>query len=263
MEIETPHWLESLEFDRLGRARFVLDFDEDEPQKSIDRMCEEIAEEYLARQKARHRAMERATEQARLSSKASTVRAETPLALKWLKPVCYNAILACLHWDVFDCLEARIKRCGRLKRGRTTERSLFMTGLVAIFAHLPAAKRKRRTPASRKVRDKHQRNTFSDEKGRARIAEDMWWAFRHYVEPGELNAFTRKHRCSLNALATSGNCILPALADHVARRRVMWMLGGVDIEEFGGRYPAHIDELANAYEQEISDRMGAAQQARR
>lgn len=258
MKIEVPSWLDSFSFERLDGGRFVFDVDPEQPERCIDQMSRAITAEYAGRCKDRERKRAALQKQA---APGRLVRLDTLPPPKWLKPVCYNAILTCLHWDVFDCLEGRIERFDRLERGRKAQRSFFMIGLWAIFAHVPPVE----SDLPRKTRLKLQREMFSDDKGRIRMAEDMWWAFRHYVEPSELVAFTRKHRASWKALVASNDYVLPTDAGEVARYRILSTFTeqvacrrsmiNSPVEERRRGYDADVERLTAAYVKEADAAM--------
>ena len=184
MSVDVPDWLEKLSFECLDGSHFEWRLDPDTPESSIRDLADAITREYAERHNARQRAEEARPARADEGSRPIRQHLDVPVALKWLKPVCYNAILTCLHWEMFEELEARSVAFGRLARGPRKGRSLFMRGLMGIFAHTfpPEGVEVRATNAGKPF-------VFVDEKGRKRIVEDMELAFRHYVEPSEFNAF--------------------------------------------------------------------------
>lgn len=254
MLVEVPAWLESPSIPRLDGFQIVWDVDLDEPQKGVDALAAAIAREHAKRSRLRAAMREREDKLAKAENRLASKRLSMPVALKWTKPACYHAILACLHWEVFDCLEARAEGHGRLQRGPRVERSFFMTGLVGIFAHvLPKASR-----GNRQARDKGTRAVFADEKERARMAKDMWWAFRHYVEPAELVAFWRQYRRQLDRLTPYTDALLPQMTDQVIERRALFQCLGSDLEDLRGRYPDSINAEVERRVQFLEEQRGPA-----
>lgn len=205
-----PDWLEDFGFDRIDRARFEfqsLDFDEERiwPGKLARAITDEFAERM--RQKERP-------------------GAEPPL--QWLKAVCYNAILTCIHFDLFDDLKARIRRFERGYRGPDGEASIFSVGLFAIFAHeLPISRSGRKWPSS-----------AIDDKTRERLSEAMWWGFRHYADPTELNVFNREN--PLHRKTLDSDYLETKFFDQIVIRRFSFDHDFVEGER--GSYPPEIEE---------------------
>lgn len=214
MTANVPEWLQMFAFDRIHRARFVLklrgDAFGDSPKiyRKIDWMCREIVDEYVAR----------------ISEYKRTEGIISPKS--WLKIVSYEAILFCLHRELFDYLVLRIQKYNRFSRGPVGYGSLFRVGIMGLFAH--------DAPKSGRSRDRSP--PLIDEGDRSRLAADMWWAFRHYIDPSEILTFTRKYRSSLDALDPSEFEIIPALADAVAQRRAAFQWFGPLLERERGVY---------------------------
>lgn len=222
MKNRAPDWIESFSFERIEHRDFVFDYwPTEEPAALVKKLCEVITDEYRIR-KALPKGHPKYTS-----------------PLKWLKPVCYHAILTTLHYDLFEYLEARIAQYNRLKRGLQTERSIFMTGLVGIFAHDMTYTRlmgaeKFTTPA------------LTSEKSRERMAEEMWWGFRHYITPVELVSFNRQYPLHKAQPPKLRDFLLDELHDTIIARRVQDQFIGMRVEEERGGYPDSIENAVAA-----------------
>lgn len=254
MSIDVPDWVAWPSFERLNGMDFVWRPTPDMPESSVRDLTDAIVREYSARHQARQRA-----EQAReaLEEKgARPVRRHLAVlvALKWLKPVCYSAILSCLHWEMFDELEARTEKFARLARGPKKERSLFMIGLMGIFAHTfsPEGVEVRKSAIGKAV-------AFADEKSRKRMVDDMELAFRHYVEPSEFNAFFHQNRPALGQLE-SGIDLLDNYLDQVAARRAIFQVLGSDLQEYRQELPEKIKVLAELHYDALLSRIDSERQ---
>lgn len=241
MFADVPDWLKKLSFQCLDGSHFEWNPYPAIPESSIHELAEAIAREYAERHKARQRAEEARPAKADEGSRPIRQHLDVPVALKWLKPVCYNAILTCLHWEMFEELEARSVAFGRLARGPRRGRSLFMRGLMGIFAHTfpPKGVEVRASNAGKP-------SVFADEKGRKRIVEDMELAFRHYVEPSEFNAFFRQNRAALRQLKSDTD-LLNGYLDQVALRRAEFSLMRSSLQDHRECLPAEIRLLADVH----------------
>ncbi len=189
---EAAHWIETFEFERLGRSNFVLDFaDDDEAQSAVDRMADAVIDEF------------------RIRKALSRFDPRDVAPLKWLRPVCYHAILHCLHADLFEFLEVRLEHHGRLVRGPKCERSVFMVGIVGIFAE-----DKPRIGSDGKLV-----KPLTDEKDRMRLADQMWWAFRHYAQPKEILQFNRRFSLHRQASKPPKDFLFRELYQQIIARR--------------------------------------------
>lgn len=221
-----PDWIESFKFGRLKHRDFVFEYwRTDEPDALIKKLSETITDEFRIRK----------------SLLKDDPQHVSPL--KWLKPVCYNAILTCLHYELFDHLRARIEQYDRLRRGPQIERSKFMIGLVGIFAHDVV---ELRTEGAKKV----QAPTLTTEKQRERMAEEMWWGFRHYVTPDELVAFNRQYPLHKANPSKPREYILHDFHDSIISRRVEGEWLGVYVEDARGGYPKVIEQAVEARQNE-------------
>jgi hypothetical protein len=222
MNNRAPDWIEILRFERIEHRDFVFDYwPTYEDHALVDKLCVAIADEYRIRK---------------------TLPKHHPKhvsPLKWLKPVCYNAVLTCLHYDLFECLEARIATYNRLKRGLQTERSIFMTGMVGIFAHDVT---KVRLEGARHVKTV----PLINEKERERMAEEMWWGFRHYATPAELVSFNRQYPLHKAQPPKPREFILDQFHDTIIARRVEEQSIGMRVEEERGGYPDSIENAVAA-----------------
>ena len=217
-----PDWIEYLKFGRLEHREFVFEcWRTDEPDALVKKLSETITEEFRIRK----------------SLLKDNPHYVSPL--KWLKPVCYNAILTCLHYDLFDHLRARNEQYDRLRRGPQIERSIFMIGLVGIFAHDVV---ELRTEGARKV----QIPTLTTEKYRARMSGEMWWGFRHYVTPDELVAFNRQYPLHKANPSKPRDYILDEFHDTIISRRAEGEWLGIDVEDKRGGYPEKIEKAVEA-----------------
>ena len=217
-----PDWIETFQFQRMDRPDFVLDcLDPSAPNQIVEKLSLAITEEYRARRTL------------------PKLHPQFVSPLTWLKPLCYNAILSCLHHDLFDQFEARNALYGRFKRGPTVDRSIFMTGLVGIFAHdLPVLQ----LTDNKKVLS----DTLTSEKERERLVAAMWWGFRHYITPGELNAFNRKYPLHTADSKLPLTYIVPELYNSVIARRALGEEFNGFIDHERGRYPDEIEQAVNA-----------------
>lgn len=241
MQNRPPEWLESLQFDRIDRGRFVFDVVSwDESQSAIDQMAMAITDELKVRKRLR------------------PGHPQFQGQLKWLKPVCYHAIICCLHNDAFDALERRIEKHQRFVRGADKDRSVFSTGLMGIFAHeesLPIEQTRRldtEKPEGQKVSARTKRKMIIDEKSRHRMAEEMWWGFRHYVEPAELVQFNRTYPLHRNQTLPRDH-LAPELFEQIISRRLDFDLWGGDLEEYRGAYPEAIEAEVNVRYAALND----------
>lgn len=223
MPSKVPNWLETVSFERIRRDRFALVLqDEDHAAQSLDLIVREIVEELIERkrlseQKNKERLFEHKDQNPQFAKEVD----EMPIS--WLKSVCYHLILCCLHWEVFDCLKDRLNRFGRMKRGPRVARSVFMVGIMGILAH--------DSPKSGRSRDRSA--PLTTEKERGRMAQDMWLAFRHYVEPAELGMFFRQNRAGLETLVSNDD-VLPSHRNQIAQRRAFFGHMSSGIEEHRG-----------------------------
>jgi hypothetical protein len=219
MKNRAPDWIETLRFERIEHRDFVFDYwPTYEDDALVDKLCVAITDEYRIRK----------------SLPKDHLRYVSPL--KWLKPVCYNVILTLLHYNLFECLEARVAKYNRLKRGPQKQRSIFMLGLVGIFAHVVVTMR---LAGSRKV----ETVLTITEKERERMAEEMWWGFRHYIAPDELVAFNRQYPLHKAQPPKPREFILDELHDTIIVRRVEEQSIGMRVEEERKGYP---DSIENA-----------------
>lgn len=257
MSVDAPDWLERLSFECLDGSHFEWRPDPDTPEASIRDLAEAIAREYVERHRARQRAEEARPAKDDAGSRPIRQHLDVPVALKWLKPVCYNAILTCLHWEMFEELEARSVAFGRLARGPRKGRSLFMRGLMGIFAHTfpPEGVEVRATNAGKPF-------VFAHEKGRKRIVEDMELAFRHYVEPLEFNAFFHQNRAALRQLESDAD-LLNGYLDQVARRRAEFIMMSSSLQDHRELLPTKIKLLADAYHDALEAALDAERRKQR
>lgn len=255
MPVEVPNWLERLSFECLDGSHFQWQPDPDMPESSIRDLAEAIAREFAVRHQARQQAEEARETKAAEQSLPVRQHLAVPVALKWLKPVCYNATLSCLQWDMFGELKARTEKFGRLARGPSEGRSFFMTGLMGIFAHTfpPEGVEVRKSATGKAV-------AFADEKSRKRMVDDMDLAFRHYVEPSEFNAFFHQNRAALGKLE-SGIDLLDSHLEQVAGRRAIFQVLGSDLQEYREELPDKIKVLAELHYDALVSRIDAERQA--
>lgn len=114
-----------------------------------------------------------------------------------------------------------------------------MTGLVGIFAH----------DRPRVVQVEHKRvltGTLTDERERKRMAEAMWWGFRHYRTPAELSSFNHHQAVHLARPKPSADYIVPELFKSVVSRRAQAMADGCPVEEVRGCYPVEVERAVEA-----------------
>lgn len=245
MTADTTDWLESLSFSSLDGSRFAFSFDWDYPARGVNRLAEAITRDFNLRRAARRQKQEAA--KGGMKPNEPNTKSETaPAALKWLKPVCYNAILSCVHFEVFDELEQRIAVHDRLKRGPKAHQDIFSVGLMGLFAHTPTF-----PSGERQGTAESSTSPLLDDKERSRMAKDMWWAFRHYVEPAELLQFTRKYRPKLRTMAADE--VIPELKDQIARRRALFERLSSDLETFRDEYPHDVLDLSLLYQESFEE----------
>lgn len=251
MSAEVPDWLSAPSFECLNGLSFVWRPDWELPESSIGNLSFAITQQYAVRQRARRNAEKERKKQTDECSGPVRQHLAVQVALKWLKPVCYNAILSCLHLGMFTELEARAAEYGRLARGPSEGRSIFMIGLMGIFAHVPRTRAFERTNVVNSGG-----LIFADEKGRSRIVDDMELAFRHYVEPSEFNAFFHQNRAALKRLET-GIDLLDSHLDQVAGRRAFFEVLGSELQEYRQGLPAKIKALADLHYDALLSRINA------
>jgi hypothetical protein len=224
-------WLDTFKFERIDRTSFVLDWTTPgEPEALTEQLCLAIVEEYQVRK---------------------ALPKHHPKFIggkKWLKPVCYNAILSCLYHELFEQLEFRNERFHRLERGPRKDRSIFMIGLVGIFAH----------DVPKVLPDGKLSKTLIDVKDRNRMAEEMWWGFRHYVTPSELLLFNHRHPLHSARPKPQKDFILPQYYNSIIDRRYNDEGFGGYIDHERGRYPEEIEKM----EKIINDRLDKRMQKR-
>ncbi len=230
MDKRAPDWLTRCEFQRIERKNFVFDYgSRDEADVAIERLCVAITDEYRTRK-------------------------SYPSPLKWLRPVCYNAILTCLHHDIFNDLKARIEKYGRQMRGPQTDRSIFAQGIMGICAHDLA----RDAVKVQREEEKRQTTALIEDRDRARMAEMMWWGFRHYVAPSELVAFNRKNPLHKAIPENARDYLIPHFYPIIVDRRSDAEAAGIGGEHERGAYPDIIEhevaERMDAYWQEVQKR---------
>lgn len=224
MVLDSLKWIDAVEFDRLQRGRFTsnkVKFDGSDDETSWRRWVEQIAIE-----------LTREFEVRMCLSKSDPLYVAP---LMWLKPIAYNAILSCLRYDYVDLLGTRAQRFSKLQRGPKSERTIFMVGLVGLFGHaLPIYGRTNRP--------------VLDEKTRMRMANEMWWAFRHYVTPDELVAFNRAHPLHRATPRPDQAYVVPALFEQIVERRASALSDDRFswIEDIRGAYPAIIESAVKA-----------------
>lgn len=213
-----PEWTEAFSFARINRADYVLeDWPADDAEAAVERLALAITGEYLVRRKLpwRH---------------PDYVRPKN-----WLKPVCYHAIQTCLRLELFEALEARIAKFHRLLRGPSRERSVFMIGIMGIIAHdLSGSGAEGELPKS-----------IIDERERKRMADEMWWGFRHYIAPSELASFNRKFPLHRAKPQPHKDHVEQELYDLVIDRRGSPKMLPGDIEHERGWYPDEIEVAAD------------------
>jgi hypothetical protein len=147
-------------------------------------------------------------------------------ASAWLKVVCYHAIMAIWHNDGGEeDLQARIAEHKRLKKGpdRKGERTLFDEGLVALFASTP---------------------NFLSSTNRERMADPMWYAFRHYIPPALLIGFNHQypgHR-DRDRKGRWRQAIEPALESWIIQQRYLFGDWSFNLESLRGEYNDSIDD---------------------
>ncbi|MBB3941561.1 hypothetical protein GGR39_003241 [Novosphingobium fluoreni] len=236
MSSNAPSWLKRFTFDRVDRGPFELRLDryvdqisDDEVRlaETLDYMCRAITEEYRVRRA--------------LGKNHTQYRSPR----KWLKPVCYNAILTCMHLDVIKELAERQERYGRFKRGPKTKRSIFDDALKGIFAH-------EGPPTAQQLRDPNRPELSKgrellDRKDRERLANEMQWGFRHYAEPSELNGFNRAFPLHRKNSADPRD-VAPKLYRQVVKRRILfrfWYSSG-ETEHYRGRYSDRLENDAES-----------------
>jgi hypothetical protein len=211
MPANAPSWLHQFGFDRLDRSPFELRLDEDRVADSLDRMCQAITDELLIRRALgkEHR--------------------EYQPPRGWMKTVCYNAIQTCMYHDVLDELADRQERFGRSERGPDADRSIFDDALMGIFAH------------ERPVRGKE----LLDRKDRERLAEEMWWGFRNYMEPSELIAFNRAYPFHRKGNYAPPDDVAPSLYWKIVKRRFLFRYQydrGMNVDEYRGAYCPRLND---------------------
>ena len=150
----------------------------------------------------------------------------------WLKQACYQVILSWHVWDFAEDIDDRIEAAGRLARGTKKEdRDIFQRGLVGLFANNPDAL---------SVQD------------RKRLAAPMWYAFRHYVPPAQLNEFNRTFPGHKARRANWREHIELAFENWVVLERTHSIFRACNLDAFREKYPDHIEarvesELDDAY----------------
>lgn len=238
MSVAVPGWLERLSFECLDGSHFVWRPDSNMPESSIRNLADAIVREYAVRDEARQQAKNAQKAKARNGCGPRRLHLAVPVALKWLKPVCYNAMLFCLHWGMFDELHKRTETFGRFGRGPKIERCDFMICLVGLFAHTfpPAGNGGRKSATGKPL-------FCADGKRRQRMVDDMKLAFRHYIEPSEFNAFFHQNRAALRRLE-SGIDLLDSHLDQVADRYAVFQGLGSDLQDYRQGLPDKIKALA-------------------
>ena len=150
----------------------------------------------------------------------------------WLKEACYQIILSWHLWDFSEQLDDRIEGAGRLGRGtKKDDRDIFQLGLVALFAENPSV-----IPVPR----------------RRGLTGPMWYAFRHYIGPAELNEFNRNYPGHKAHRADWREHIELKLEDWVVEQRTQSKYRGCHLDDIRAEYPEHIEarveaELDKAY----------------
>lgn len=144
---------------------------------------------------------------------------------QWLKSACYQIILSWYACD-FDCeIDARIEKHNRFVKGEKKERDIFQRGIVGLFA-----------TDAKVIPDTH----------RSRLADPMWYAFRHYIPPVWLNEFNRKYPGHRAHRADWRQYIEPELEDWVTEQRVASQYRGCPLDAFRATYPPHLEDRVEA-----------------
>ena len=144
-------------------------------------------------------------------------------SIPWLTQASYEALSSLIDDDLEGLRQLFADRIKESHGERAPRDSLnmFQVGLMAIFAHNPAALHRRT---------------------RERIGKELWHAFRHYVPPAFLLGFLTQVRSPGLARRSVKGVIEPGFESWIVEQR----LKGEFNHDARGAYPAAIDEQVSS-----------------
>lgn len=186
---------------------------------TLDNLASAFAEEYDLRRS--WKAMRRASPDGR-----------DPLT--WLKNACYPVIIAWMAAELWDEIEGRVVAEGRFTRGaRKAQPNVFELGIMGVFA-------KRREIF--RVSTSKPGGARDQSRDRSRIANAMWYAFRHYIPPELLDGFNMQYPGHRKDGGSAPNMLIePPLREWVIEHRAHDELLESLTEQYRGRYPRRVE----------------------
>jgi hypothetical protein len=211
-----PHWLSNpqITLDK-GRAIEVLPGVQG---SELGRLEEEIVRELLKRRK--------------MAGKGKRT-SDGLTAMEWLRATLYGVILAWLHYENGDELYERIGSARRYARGKKgQDATVFHDGIVAVLAKNPQVI----TPTER-----------------ARMAQPMWHAFRHYIPPALLLGFNHQYPAHRRQNASELGQIHHMLTGWVVEQRTLSRVRDCPLDAFRETYPDTVEHVVDARVAETLD----------
>lgn len=152
---------------------------------------------------------------------------------KWLRPLAYVLISACLDNDLQHLLYRRSLATPHYKRGYTQSPNPFQLGLMAIFSE----------------------DEYFTKNERHELGKVLWYAYRHYVPTCFINGFASQ--VGAVAKERSDNAVEPEFAEWIIRERIL------DLRSNNPRtnYPDHIERRVKEFRSESAGVLGPIFQA--
>lgn len=147
---------------------------------------------------------------------------------KWLRPLAYRLISACLDFDLVHLLYRRSLKVGHYKRGHPQLSNPFQLGLMAIFAE----------------------DTYFVKEDRYELGQILWYAYRHYVPLCFINGFASQ--IGQIDKRRSDNELEPEFTDWIIEHRL------IDLRAHNprGNYPDYIEQRVGTLRVESAGVLG-------
>jgi hypothetical protein len=176
-------------------------------ETELDRVAKIIVDEYQLRRK-------------NADPRSSNIDGLTPS--EWLRVTLYGVILVWLDHDEHTLLEDRIpERMAASQSIDASPAALFHRSIAAVLA------------------DSGHLITASERK---RMAEPMWYAFRHYIPPELLLGFNHQYPGHRVDYALGLDDLEPSLTEWMKEQRLYALWRGGQLEDYRGDYPPDIDD---------------------